>query len=184
MPTANIEYTPDFVVAAWRQYRRQHRSRHVGLVIKLMALAVLSPLTLWMFWYGHVLVGLCLAAVSVFAFFTHRVDCWRVRRSAGKSPHCDEHCTIELTDAGLHSRSSKAETKLQWSAFTKVVHFTDGFMLFQGPQLFHWIPLSSLNAPSEAVELETLLRSKVQEHRIIGRVAGPNQRPAAPEPQS
>jgi len=90
-----------------------------------------------------------------------------MRRSFKKSPYLDDDVVIEFTDAGFHAHSSKQDTKLQWSAFTKVAHFSDGFLLFQGPKFFNWIPFSSLESPSQAVELATLLRSKITEHKVV-----------------
>jgi len=186
MPTASIKFTSDFLIAALQRYRRQHRGKYVGLAIKLVALALLAPLAIWMFWHGHVVIALFFAALSIFMFLAHHVDYWFARRSFRKSPYRDEDVTIEFSDAGFHARSPKQDTKLQWSAFTRVSHFRDGFLLFQGPKFCNWIPLSSLSSPSEAAELETLLRSKIQDHRIVEPGAAPNSRlpsqlPSSPE---
>lgn len=184
MPTASIKFTPDFLVVALQRYRRQHRGRYVGLAIKLLALTLLAPLAIWMFWQGHVVIGSLFAALSMFMFFAHHVDYWLARRSFWKSPFRNEDVTIEFTGEGFHARSPKQDTKLQWSAFTRVAHFRDGFLLFQGPKFFNWIPMSSLGSPSQAAELETLLRAKVQDHRIVEQDAPPNSRPPLPSPTS
>ena len=137
MPTASIKFTSDFLIAAFQRYRRQHRGRYIGLAIKLLALALLAPIAVWMFWQGYIVIGIFVAALSVFMFFAHHVDYWLARRSFTKSPYRDEDVLIEFTDAGFHACSPKQDTRLQWSAFTKVVHFGDGFLLFQGPKLFN-----------------------------------------------
>ena len=102
-------------------------------------------------------------------FFAHHVDFWIARRSLRKSPYCDEVITVEMTEADMHSRSARHEARLQWSAFTKAVHFPDGFLLFQGPKACNWIPLASLADPSQAVELEAILRSRIAEYQEMGR---------------
>ncbi|MBX3734944.1 MAG: YcxB family protein [Verrucomicrobiae bacterium] len=178
MPTASIKFTSDYLIAAFQRYRRQHRGRYVGLAIKLLALALLAPLAFWMFWQEHLVIGGLFAALSVFMFFAHHVDYWLARRSFTKSPYRDEDVLIEFTDAGFHARSPKQDTKLQWSAFTKVAHFRDGFLLFQGPKFFNWIPFSSLGSPSQAAELSAFLRSKISEHKIVEPSAAPNGGPA------
>jgi len=183
MATASIKFTSEFLIEAFKRYRRQHRGRYVGFAIKLIALVLLSPMAIWMFWQGHVVVGVFFAVFSMFMFFAHHVDYWLARRSFRKSPYRDEDITIELTEAGFHARSPKQDTKLQWSAFTKVAHFKDGVLLFQGPRFFNWIPFSSLSGAAEAAELETLLRSKIQEHRIVEPSAAPNGGPS-PQPGS
>lgn len=174
MPTASIKFTSDFLIVAFQRYRRQHRGRYVGLAIKSLALVFLAPVAIWMFWREHILMGISFLALSVFMFFAHHVDYWLIRRSFRKSPYCDEDVTIELSDAGFHVRSSKQDSRLQWTAFTKVVYFKDGFLLFQGPKSFIWIPLSSLSYPSQAAELATLLRSKIPTHKTIEPSAEPN----------
>jgi hypothetical protein len=178
MTTASIKFTSDFLVEAFQRYRRQHRGRYVGLAIKLLALALLAPIAIWMLWQGNVVIGVFFAALSVFMFFAHHVDYWLARRSFRKSPYRDEDVVIEFSDAGFHARSPKQDTKLQWSAFTRVAYFKDGFLLFQGPKLFNWIPLSSLDGPSQATELGALLRSKILEHKIVEQCAAPNDGPA------
>lgn len=167
MPTAFIKFTPDFQIAALQRYSDQRRGRHVRLAIKLLALVLLAPHVVWMFWQEQFVIGVFFAALSVFVFFAHRVDYWFAQRVFMKSPYRDEDVLIEFTDDGFHSRSSKQDTKLQWSAFTQVAHFRDGFMLFHGPKFFNWIPFSSLESPSKAAELRTLLQSKIAEHKII-----------------
>jgi hypothetical protein len=178
MPTASIKFTSDFLIEAFRRYRRQHRGRYVGLAIKLLALVLLAPIAVFMFWQEHVLFGVFFAALGVFMFFAHHVDYWLARRSFRKSPYRDEDMIIEFSDAGFHARSPKQDTRLQWSAFTRVAHFRDGFLLFQGPRFFNWIPVSSLGSPSQAAELAALLRSKIAEHRIVEPCAAPTHGPA------
>jgi YcxB-like protein len=172
MPTASIKFTPDFLVEALKRYRLQHRGRYVGLAIKLFALALLTPLAIWMFSRGHILIGILFAALGTFMFFAHHVDYWLARRSFRRSPYRDDDVTIEFTDTGFHARSPKQDTKLQWSAFTRVAHFRDGFLLFQGPKLCNWIPHSALGSTSQAAELATLLASKIAEHRIVEPAGG------------
>src|SRR5688572_9933697 len=144
MPTASIKFTSDFLTEAMKRYRRVHRSRYVILAIKLMAVTLLVPLAGWMFWKDQLLVGVFLAALSGFMFVAHRVDYWLACRTFRKSPYRDDELTIEFTDAGFHAYSSKQDMALQWSVFTRMVEFRDGFLLFQGPTFYNWIPLSSL----------------------------------------
>jgi hypothetical protein len=167
MPIANIHFTSDFLVEAFQRYRRQHRGRSVILAIRLLAFPVLALVALALFWQGDIAEGLYFAAFIVFLFFAHHIDSWLIRRTFRKSPYRDDHLTIEFSEAGFHTHSPIQDTKLQWSVFTRVTHFRDGFLLFQGPKAFNWIPVSSLESATQVAELETLLRSRVQEHRII-----------------
>ena len=83
-----------------------------------------------------------------------------------KSPYENDELTIQISEDGYHATSSKQDVKLQWNAFTRVAHFSDGFLLFQGPKMFNWIPFCSL-APSEIAEVERLLKKHIQEHEIV-----------------
>jgi len=169
MPTASIKFTSDHLVAALQRYRQQHRGRHVGLVIKLFALVILAPIALWLLREGYIMTGVLFLALCPFVFVAHHLDYWLARRSFSKSPYRDQDVTIEFTDQSFHSRSPKEDCKLQWSVFTKVVHFRDGFLLFQGPRSCSWIPLASLGNPAQAVELDALLRAKITEHKVVER---------------
>lgn len=172
MPTASIKFTSDYLVEACRRYRRQHRGRYASLALKLLALALLAPVAVWLVKQGHIAVGVVFAALGVFMFLAHHVDHWLARRSFRRSPYRDEDLTIEFSEAGFHAQSPKQDVRLRWSAFTTVAHFSDGFLLFQGPKLFTWIPLSSLARASESAELDALLRARIPEHRIV-EPAGP-----------
>ena len=167
MPTASIKGTSDFLIEGLQRYRRQHRARYVMLVIRVLAAVLLAPLTILTFWQGPVVIGVFLMALTVVMFFGHHVDYWCARRSFRKSPFRDEDVEIDFSDTGFHARSPKQDVKLQWSVFTRVAHFKDGFLLLQGPNVFNWVPLSSLGDPSQAAELAALLRSKISEHKIV-----------------
>lgn len=87
-----------------------------------------------------------------------------------KSPFRNDQLTIQLDEEGFHAFSSKQDVKLSWEVFTRVAHFRDGFLLFQGPKMFNWIPFSSLDH-CDIAELDALLRRKVQEHKIVEQAA-------------
>ena len=180
MIQALIKFTPDGLVLAMKRRRRLSRSRYVGIAIKSVALSVIVPLVIVIAWVGtnyklghafsngQMLIGILFATVlCVFMLNAHHVDFWLARRRFRKSPYFNEEVSIEFSDSGYHSRSAKSDSMLQWSVFTKVVHFRDGFLLFQGPYLYSWIPLASLVNPSDAAELATLLRSKIANHTIM-----------------
>jgi hypothetical protein len=74
---------------------------------------------------------------------------------------------MEFREDGYHATTAIANTDLSWAAFSKVVHFRDGFLLFQGPHLANWVPVRYLEDPDSLVELEALLRDMIDDHRII-----------------
>lgn len=152
-----------------KRIRAQSRTKVLGLVIKLTALAILAPMAFWLFHRGFRATGICFAIVGVFMFFAHHVDLWWAKRSFQKSPFLDDVLRIEFTAEGFHAKSEKQEVKLNWSVFTKVAHFSDGFLLFQGPKMANWIPLSSLESPAQSRDLERLLREKIKDHVVASK---------------
>lgn len=88
-----------------------------------------------------------------------------------KSPFNGEELTIKFDEEGFHASSSKQDVKLRWGVFTRVAHFSDGFLLFQGPALFNWIPFSAVEH-SEIPDLEALLREHIKEHKIVEQAGG------------
>lgn len=167
MATASIKFSGDFVVEAWRLYRAQHRWRWVVLTARIAPAVLFGSVGVWSWFQGDWLLSLLLLGFCAFVFCTRWIGEWWTRWSFRKSPYCDEDLTIELTEAGFHAWSAKQDARLQWSAFTKVAQFGHGFLLFQGPRLFNWIPVTALGDPSQVHDLEALLRSKISEYRVV-----------------
>jgi hypothetical protein len=166
MPVATIKFDSEFLGEAMKRCRAQSQAKVLGLAIKLGALAILAPMSFWLFRQGFRATGICFAFIGVFMFFAHHVDYWWAKRSFRNSPFLDDVLRIEFTAEGFHAKSEKQEVKLQWPVFTKVAHFRDGFLLFQGPKLANWIPFSSLESPGQADDLERLLREKIKDHVV------------------
>lgn len=170
MTVAVFKFDEEFLVAAFRHYRRQHRARWVFLVLKLLAILLVAAIGCWALYHEHTLPGVTLLCLSFLLCFVHHVDDWWVRRTVRKSPFLNEVLHVEMDDVSFRVTSPKQDVKLQWTIFTRVVHFPDGFMLFQGPRLINWIPLTALVPPADRAGIETLLRSKIQQHQVIGGV--------------
>jgi hypothetical protein len=167
MPIASIQYDSDFYIESLKRYRRQHGGRHFGLIVKVLGVLILTPVAVSLFWQGLFLWGLLITALVILAFFSQYIDYWMIRRAFRKSPFRDELVTIEFTEPGFHATSPIQDIKLQWPAFTKVVYFPDGFLLFRGPGTVNWIPFSAIPDMQQTQELENLLRAKVGNHQLI-----------------
>jgi hypothetical protein len=174
MTAATFKFTADFLIETFRRFRLQHGGRWVMAAVKVLAVLLSAPLGIWALREGQVLLGIFFLVLCVLMFFAPHMDYWLVRRSFRQSPFRGEDVRIEFSDSGFHATSPKQDIKLQWSAFTRVVHFKDGFLLFHGPRSFNWVPVSSLAGLSDIAELEALLRSKIADHRIVEPVAPPN----------
>lgn len=172
MTVAVFKFDEDFLVEAFRRYRRQHRARWVFLGLKVGAILLVAAVGGWALHLGNTLPGVVFLSLSLLLCFVHRVDDWWVRRALRKSPYADEVLRVEMDETSYRVTSPKQDVKLQWSVFTRVVHFPDGVLIFQGPRVFNWIPVTALVAPADRAGLETLVRSKIRPHQVIGTVAG------------
>ena len=148
------------------------------IALKVLMTLPLAALAIFGFLHGPFGLGLFFVGLCFLLLFGHHIDLWLARRSLSKWAFRDETVTINFTDEGFHARSPKQETMLRWSSFTKAVQFRDGFLLFHGPASFHWIPTTSLAAPSDVSALERLLRDKIAEYKILDPRAAQNGGPA------
>jgi hypothetical protein len=105
-------------------------------------------------------------AFAVGVAFSGHLDRWLIRRSLAKSPFRDDELTITFDEVGFHASSAKQDVKLRWEVFSRVAHFQDGVLLFQGPRTFNWIPFSAM-APGHAAKLDLLLREHIKQHKIV-----------------
>src|SRR5262249_55903306 len=81
---------------------------------------------------------------------------------------------IRLSDDGMSSSGQRGEGRLDWSCFSRVRRFADGFLLFQGPHLFHWFPDSARSQPTPLSEVDDLVRRHVPDYRDVGRRTAPD----------
>jgi YcxB-like protein len=174
MAVASFKFTPDYLIEGLRRYRRQHRARWLIRACKVICGLLSALLAGLAFSRGPWPLGMFFVALCVVLFLAPRIDDWVARRSFRKSPYQNDDFVIELTESGVQTRSQKQDAKLQWPAFTRVVHFRDGFLLFQGPRFFNWIPARALAEASQVAELEALLRLRIREHRVVEPVMPPN----------
>ncbi len=166
VPVANIRYDADFLDIAFKRYRRQHPAWPAVLFIKAAGLLVLMPAAILLFWTGEPMPALVALAFSILILSSGLLERWRLKWAIAKSPFKDDDLRITFSADGFHASSPKQDVKLTWPIFTRVAHFKDGFLLFQGPKLFNWIPFSALE-PSGLEELENLLHTHIKKHKVI-----------------
>ncbi len=169
MPTASIKFTPEFMLEGSQRYWRQNPRRGFHRLLGLTAALFFAAVAVWQFCHGVFFNGVLMTAMSVYFLLFRRVISLLMLRRFRNSPFCDDDLTTELTEAGFHCHSAKQDVKLQWSVFSKVVRFEDGFLLFQGVRAYNWIPFSSLANPAELEELDALLRAKIPDYKMIGK---------------
>ena len=166
VPAANIRYNADFLAEAFKRYRRQHSARYFILAVKAIGVLILLPGSIFAFSAKDTEPALICLTFLILIFFSGAIEKWNIGRSLAKSPYNNDDLRIEFTEAGFHAFSAKQDVKLAWPIFNRVAHFKDGFLLFQGPKIFNWVPFSSLE-PGTVEELETLLRTHITQHKIV-----------------
>ena len=72
------------------------------------------------------------------------------------------------TAAGKNLRTcperTVSNTRLKWSVCTSARRLADGFLLFQGPRRFNWLPFSAITEGS-IEEAEELIRGNVSNYK-------------------
>jgi hypothetical protein len=106
------------------------------------------------------------AVVIILMLYGHKIDNFIIKYRNRKSPHINEYVEITLSENGFQAVSSKSETKAKWSIFTKAVAFRDGFMLFQGPRLYNWLPSNKISE-GNIEKLIDLIRTNIQTYKVI-----------------
>ena len=103
---------------------------------------------------------------GIFAFFIALLiagpafDTWLAKRRFRKSPFYNSNVTVRLSGSGYFGEDANSRTELSWAAFTDGSRFPDGFLLFTGPQQFHWFPDRALVVGGIA-EIESVLKQKI-----------------------
>ena len=166
MPAANIRYNAEFLAEAFKRYRRQHPARYFILVVKAIGVLILAPATIFAFTTKDPEHGAICLTFLILIFFSGAIERWNIKRTLAKSPYNNDDLRIDFSENGFHAFSTKQDVKLAWPIFNRVSHFKDGFLLFQGPKVFNWIPFSALE-PGAVEELETLLRTHITTHKIV-----------------
>src|SRR5215470_8290021 len=146
-----------YYVTAHARYRRQlwwYRWLRAAVVLGWVALATWFALatlisfskgapTDWLFIGLFVFLLFGVAALIFCTPLSRAVSRRRIR----KIPTLNDDCVIRLSDDGMSSSSKRGEGRLDWSGFSGAQRFADGFLLFRGPHLFHWLPDSACTQP-------------------------------------
>ena len=172
-----IRADKDYYVTAYARYRRQrwwHSWLRPAGVVVWIALAVLLYFSFsrgihvdW-FFIIWAFVSLLFGAVLIFSGI---LDSAVYRRRIRKIPTLNDDWVIRLSDDGMSSSGQRGEGRLDWSGFSRARRFADGFLLFQGPCLFHWFPDSACTQPALLSEVGDLVRRHVPDYRDVGRRA-------------
>lgn len=162
----NFKFDEQFLIDGFKKYRQQHAIRNTWFVLKIILSILFVVLAITSAYHGDYKLIFFFAAVIIIMLYGHKIDYFVIKYRCRKSPHVNEYVEISLNENGLQAVSSKSETKAKWSIFTKAVVFRDGFLLFQGPGLFTWLPLNKISEGTVG-ELSGLIKDNINNYNII-----------------
>ena len=161
-----FRFDEKFLIDGFKKYRRQHAVRNTWFVLKIILSILFVILAIISAYHGDYKLIFFFAAVIIIMLFGHEIDYLLIKYRSRKSPHVNEDVEITLNENGFQAVSSKSETKSKWSIFTKAVAFRDGFLLFQGPRLFNWLPLNKISE-GNIEKLIDLIKTNIQNYKVI-----------------
>ncbi|MBI4746934.1 MAG: YcxB family protein [Acidobacteria bacterium] len=172
MIKASFTFSDDFLIEANRRYRQQKRILGIktSFLISLLFLLILAFPSIMFFRLGKPQLCIVLLPFLFLASFQRLIEEKIIRWRFVSSPYRNDRLTIEFSEDGFHGWSEIQNSTLHWGVFSKVVQFKDGFLLFQGPNLCNWIPITSLANPNQVSELLDLLKRKIPKFEIFDEV--------------
>jgi hypothetical protein len=82
-----------------------------------------------------------------------------------RSPFINQQVSLRLTENGIEGVSPTGSGIMAWDVVTRAARFSDGWLLFHGPQFYRWLPEAALTADSTAISVESLIRTHVTDVR-------------------
>ncbi|MEI7957814.1 MAG: YcxB family protein [Verrucomicrobiota bacterium] len=163
-------FSDEFLVEMFRIYRRSRPWALWWLVLKVVLAVVLLGLMVLLIAHCAFLPALgAIAVLGIFfavLLFAQRIDEWLMVRRFRKSPFRNKRVHIHLSTEGFTSKWDTGETRLDWAVFTSARRFLDGFLLFQGPGVFNWLPFERITFGS-ITEVDELIRAKIQDFKSV-----------------
>ncbi len=158
-----------FFTDAFQRHYSQHFLYRVFSVIRVSGIVVLVLCSLALAVAREWSLAVLTLGMASFIPLSRKFDHFCRRRKIRKSPFWNEVSVTELSDEGLKSNSHKGNADLTWQAFTRGLRFPDGFLLYQGPSLFYWLPDSALVEGFNADDAEAILREHLADYCEIGK---------------
>ena len=178
---SKIHFDADYLITALRKHDRQSHN-YLRPILQKAFMAIIFLVTLGLCAMliekqspRDLILVVILASVLACLPLRMRYLEWVTRRNFAKSPRANQDYLFEIDEDGFRATSHDEDAHLHWPVFTKVVEFADGYLIYQGPQVFNWIPLTSLEDPSQAAALGDLLRKHIDDQRTIAPLEVPGE---------
>lgn len=165
MPVFEITFSEPFLIEMVRRYRCSRALARYATLLKgglgLCLIALILVCVLAKTYIGASVISVFLALL----LFSRRFDEFIIARRFRKSPYRDERIRIQLSADGFTATGTKSNAQLSWAVFTKALRFDDGFLLFQGPGVFNWLPVRAITEGT-AAGAEELIRTNVSDYKL------------------
>jgi pimeloyl-ACP methyl ester carboxylesterase len=160
-----------YVVASLARYRRQRKVYPWFIAVKIVCflglaalLGIIVVVSLGSSYSGStaaLFAAILPAVFIVLLLLGPRLDYALLKRNLRKSPFYGGEVHFSFSEKEVAVATPKSQGTLAWSAFTAAKRSSDGFLLFSGPSLYHWLPDSSLVAGAVG-DVERLFRENVR----------------------
>lgn len=162
----DILYSAGYLIESLKRYRltRWWRQGWRGLEF-LLAMALVGCGVFFI--RAHFLVpSLIIGGLLGALLLGPPIDNWLIQKNFKKSPYRNDRVHVCLSEKGVIGNGAKSQTRLDWAAFTAARRFADGVLLFQGPNLFSWLPFEQMVSGGIS-ELDELVRANIGDFREI-----------------
>ena len=166
MTTFEFTFNETFFIQAIRRNRQCRMANKYAVPLKSLIAAILlavAVLAARQHLYG---VAAMLVVLVVLISLGRYDDEGPMRRRFRRHRQYNQRVTIELLEHEVRSSSDQIKKQALWTFFTKARRFEDGFLLFEGPTLIHWLPISSIVSGSEG-DAHHLIASHVTDYSQV-----------------
>lgn len=144
-----------------RRFRRQSVADRAWSWVRYVLAAAIIVFMHYLLSTSRFVLAFPLAVISVFLLFSQAFAIRRAKLAFLSSPYRDLRQSMRFGLEGVESNSEFEFSQASWQAFTQAVFFDDGFLLFRGGNLVHWLPYASLENLKDAQRLRELVSSSL-----------------------
>ena len=168
---AQFVFTADHYLESLRRYRCLRPERWLWTFVRVGCAILGASFAVLFLGFGIALggalpigLGVGLIPVSAFLFFSHKLVERGERQKFCNSPNCDRVVSLHFSSDAMYWLSETSQATIKWNEFSRAVFFRDGVLLFQGPNVVHWVP-DDLFTHGEAFSLRQFISTKVDTRR-------------------
>ncbi|WP_367872786.1 hypothetical protein [Luteolibacter sp. Populi] len=166
MVVFEFKFSEEMILEMYRKYHGTRKLARFETPVRWIASVMLVVLAGLLWFLESYLVAVVMVIVLVLFLSARRIDRWLLKRRLRKSPHLNDELRICLSEEGFSTRGSKSSGELQWAVFTEARLLEDGILLFEGPQVFRFLPFHTITR-GRAGEAEELVRTYVKESKVF-----------------